>query len=53
MKGRQCLDYYKRIQNEFKRIQNLEQKNRKLKTKDIEKQITKTDKGENVVLPKE
>ena len=41
------------FKNEFKWIQNLEQKNWKLRANDIEKQIIKTDKDENLVLQKE
>ena len=41
------------FKNEFKWIQNLEKKNWKLRTNDIEKRIIKTDKDENLVLHKE
>ena len=41
------------FKKEFKWTQNLKQKNWKPKTKDIGKQITKTLKEENRVLPKE
>ena len=41
------------FKNEFKWIQNLGQKNWKLRTNDIEKRIIKTDKDENLVLHKE
>ena len=39
------------FKNKFKWIQNLEQQNGKLKTKDIEKRITKIHKNENLILP--